>query len=119
MTIDKIIHVDALNPSRLVVESFSVGSVQTEKQIFDLTEYQGGPFRLYAEKNGELSTDINRDHYWLLSEALVPERKVESVSTGITDENGQEQTVMREVPLDLNQVHITTFSLPEVTEDGD
>ncbi len=115
---EKIIHIDTLNPALLIVESFTIGTTQTEKQIFDLTAHQGAPFRLYIERSGELSTDINRDHYWLLAEAMIPERKIESVTVEVTAEAGEEKTIMQEVPLNLHQVSITTFALPEVTEDG-
>ena len=115
---EPIVHIDTLNPALLVVESFVVGEVQTEKRSFDLTAFQGGPFRLYVEETGELSTDINRDHYWLLAEAMIPERRVESVLVGAANENGEEKTIMQEVPLNLHQAAITTFVLPEVIEDG-
>ena len=115
---EPIVYIDTLNPALLVVESFVVGEVQTEKRSFDLTAFQGGPFRLYVEETGELSTDINRDHYWLLAEAMIPERKVESVLVGVINDNGEEETMMMDSPLNLHQVTITTFALPEVIENG-
>ena len=67
-------------------------------------------------KTATFSTNKNQDHFWLLAEANVPERLMESVSTGEFDEHGQEIMKSVDVPLDLNNVEIKAYALPEVAE---
>lgn len=111
---NNLVTIDQENPSILVVNSFTFENIRIKKQAFDLSEYQGKPFRLYVEKDGEFSADIDRSHYWLLLEVIVPEKKFDMVTTGILDEKGQMQTKCIEVALDLNHVDIYVFQLPEV-----
>lgn len=110
------VSVDKENKAALNVAAFTINDTRVAAQRFDLTDFQGVAFRLYAEENGDLSTDKNQDHYWLLVEASVPERLSESVATGEVDERGQETTKMVEVPLDLDNVEIKVYALPEVAE---
>jgi hypothetical protein len=111
---NEAITIDEAVPSRLVVAPFDFPGGQCSGGIVDLTPFQGGPFRLYLEKDGSLSTERFRDHYWLLAEAMLPDRQFDSVPTGQVDEHGQAITEMVERALDLNTVDITVFPLPEV-----
>ena len=86
----------------------------TASATIDLTPFQGGPFRLYLDSDGSLSTDLYRDHFWLLAEAVLPERIFDQEYTGQIDGNGQAITRMVERPLDLNMINVTVFPLPEV-----
>jgi hypothetical protein len=104
------------NTAVLNISAFTIKNTRVAAQNFDLTGFQGKAFRLYAEENGDLSTNKNQDHFWLLAEANIPERMMQSVSTGKTDVNGQEIIQSVEVALDLNKVDITIFALPEVAE---
>lgn len=109
-----VISIDQGDTARLVVEPFDFPGGRCAGGTVDLTPFQGGPFRLYLEADGSLNTDLYRDHYWLLAEAILPERQYESRSTGQVDENGQPITIMVEVPLNLNDIEIIVFPLPEV-----
>ena len=100
-------------PSRLVVAPFDFPGGQCAGGSLDLAPYQGGPFRLYLEEDGSLNTELYRGHYWLLAEAILPERAYDMVVMGV-DENGQAITQMSERPLNLNDVEVTVFPLPEV-----
>ncbi len=111
---NEVISIDQASPNRLVVAAFRFPGGQCTGGAIDLTPFQGGPFRLYLEEDGSLSTELFRDHYWLLAEAVLPERQFDSRPTGMTDENGQPIMEMVERPLDLNDVQITVFPLPEV-----
>ena len=108
--------VDQMNKAVLNTAAFTINSTRVSAQSFDLTAFQGKAFRLYAEENGDLSTNKNQDHFWLLAEANVPERLMKSVSTGELDERGQEIMKSVDVPLDLNNVEIKVYALPEVAE---
>ncbi|MEW5898171.1 MAG: hypothetical protein AB1652_03235 [Bacillota bacterium] len=108
------ITIDQANPGRLVVAPFSFPNGQCAGGVFDLTPFQGGPFRLYLDGDGSLSTDLYKDHYWLLAEVILPERQFDSVPTGQVDEHGQQVTQIVERPLDLSLVEITVFPLLEV-----
>ena len=108
--------VSSENTAVLSISAFTIKSTRVAAQSFDLTEFQGKAFRLYAEENGDLFTNKNQDHFWLLAEANIPEKVMQSVSTGKTDDNGQEIMQSVEVALDLNKVDITIFALPEVAE---
>ena len=108
--------VDQENKAVLNTASFTINGTRVSAQSFDLTAFQGKAFRLYAEENGDLSTNKNQDHFWLLAEANVPERLMKSVSTGELDERGQEIMKSVDVPLDLNNVEIKVYALPEVAE---
>ena len=108
--------VDQENKAVLNTASFTINGTRVSAQSFDLTAFQGKAFRLYAEENGDLSTNKNQDHFWLLAEANVPERLMSSVSTGELDERGQEIMKSVDVPLDLNNVEIKVYALPEVSE---
>lgn len=108
--------VDQENKAVLNTAAFTINSTRVSAQSFDLTAFQGKAFRLYAEENGDLSTNKNQDHFWLLAEANVPERLMKSVSTGELDERGQEIMKSVDVPLDLNNVEIKVYALPEVAE---
>ena len=108
--------VDQTNKAVLNTAAFTINSTRVSAQSFDLTAFQGKAFRLYAEENGDLSTNKNQDHFWLLAEANVPERLMSSVSTGELDERGQEIMKSVDVPLDLNNVEIKVYALPEVSE---
>ncbi|MGQ9779658.1 MAG: hypothetical protein ACUVRM_07250 [Bacillota bacterium] len=50
-----------------------------------------------------------------MAEVVLPERKFESIPIGVVDENGQEITVIQEIPLDLEgpEIKIVVFPLPE------
>lgn len=110
-----VISIDPSDRACLKVDNFQFGNIQVQGRSFDLSPYQGGPFRLYLEADGSFSTDFEEDHYWLMAEVVLPERKFESVPTGVVDENGQEMTVIQEVPLDLEgpEIKIVVFPLPE------
>lgn len=108
--------VDQENKAVLNTAAFTINGTRVSAQSFDLTAFQGKAFRLYAEENGDLSTNKNQDHFWLLAEANVPEKLMESVSTGELDERGQEIMKSVDVPLDLNNVEIKVYALPEVAE---
>jgi hypothetical protein len=69
---------------------------------------------VYLDLDGSATIDATRDHYWLLAEAILPDCQFENKPTGRLDENGQEITDLVERPLDLNEVEITVFPLPEV-----
>lgn len=112
---NQAISVDSANHSTLVVAPFPFLDKQCAGAQFDLTPFQGGPVRLYLEMDGSLNTEPFRDHFWLLAEAILPERKFDNQSTGQVDENGQPLYQMVEISLDLNEVSITAYSLPEVT----
>jgi len=102
--------IDQASPNRLVVASFPFPGGECAGGRIDLTPFQGGPFRLYLETDGSLSTGPFQDHYWLLAEAVLPERHFENQP----NEHGQPVMTLVERPLDLNDVQITVFPLPEV-----
>lgn len=68
-----------------------------------------------ARRRGPIGiTSLFRDHYWLLAEAVLHERQFDSRPTGQVDEHGQPIMAIVERPLDLTDVQITVFPLPEV-----
>ena len=107
------IAVDEKSSAVLDVAAFDLGNIRVAASKFDLTDYQGSVFRLYAEENGDLSTDKWNCHYWMLAEAVIPEKKMKRVSTGKQDDHGSDIMTMEIVPLDLNTVDFTVFSLPD------
>ncbi|ABO49758.1 hypothetical protein Dred_1224 [Desulforamulus reducens MI-1] len=111
---NEAISIDDKNPACLSVQPIAFPGGETQARVIDLTEFQGGPFRFYLDDDGALSTDLYKDHYWLLAEAILPDKQYDNVPTGQVDENDQEVTEMVERPLDLNKVDVTVFSLPEV-----
>lgn len=108
------IAIDQAIPNRLVVAAFSFLGGECAGDDIDLASFQGGPFRLYLEADGSLSTELFRDHYWLLAEATLPEKQYDNVPTGQTDEYGNPKMELVERVLDLNDIDIFVFSLPEV-----
>lgn len=108
--------VDPTNAAVMSVAAFTINDVRVPSQSLDLSRFQGETFRLYAEESGDLSTAKDQDHFWLLAEAKIPEKVLQNQSTGEVDEDGREITQTIELPLDLNQVEITVFALPEVNE---
>ncbi|MDI3548115.1 MAG: hypothetical protein PWR10_1767 [Halanaerobiales bacterium] len=111
---NEVVNIDQANPGRLVISPFSFPDGNCSGGKIDLAQFQGGPARVYLDKDGSLSTDLCRDHYWLLAECVLPERQFEQQETGIVDEQGQPVTMIVERPLDLNNIDITVFPLPEV-----
>ncbi|MDQ7791266.1 MAG: hypothetical protein RDV00_03950 [Clostridia bacterium] len=111
---NEAIDIDQTTSSRLVIAAFPFPGGECAGGRIDLTPFQGGPFRLYLETDGSLNTELFRDHYWLLAEAVLPERHFENQPTGMTDEHGQPVMTMVEQPLDLNDVEIMVYPLPEV-----
>ena len=108
------VSLDSANAAVLKIDAFTIAGVRAPAQQMDLTDYQGQAFRLYAEKTGDLSTDKEKDHYWLLAEAELPQKTTKSVETGEVDENGQARTESEIVPLNLNNVDFKIYALPEV-----
>ena len=108
------VSLDSANAAVLKIDAFTIAGVRAPAQQMDLTDYQGQAFRLYAEKTGDLSTDKEKDHYWLLAEAEIPQKTTKSVETGEVDENGQARTESEIVPLNLNNVDFKIYALPEV-----
>lgn len=108
--------VDQGNAAILNIAAFTINSTRVPAHRLDLSAFRGKAFRLYAEGNGDLSTDQNHDHYWLLVEADIPELQLQSVPTGEVDEDDREITKMVEEPLDLNTVELKIYALPEVAE---
>ena len=96
------ISIDAKNTAVLNIAAFSLGDVRVAASKFDLTDYQGDVFRLYAEENGDLSANKWACHYWMLIEEVIPEMQM-------TFDNDE----MVEIPLDLNNVKFKLYSLPE------
>ncbi|NPV27916.1 MAG: hypothetical protein HPY81_10920 [Firmicutes bacterium] len=111
---NQAVSIDQTNPARLVIAPFAFPGGNCPGGTIDLTEHQGGPSRIYLDTDGAISTDLYRDHYWLLAEAILPERRYDNEPTGQVDEHGQPIMTMVERPLDLNNIQITVFSLPEV-----
>lgn len=109
------IQIDAANPARLLIDPiplpFPGGT--TAAATCDLTPLQGGPGRLYLNYDGSVTTNLYGDHYWLLAEAILPDRQFDQVLAGV-DPNGQEIFNMVERPLDLTAVEVVVFPLPEV-----
>jgi hypothetical protein len=87
--------------------------VQTQE--FDLTEFQGKPWRLYVEEDGALSVALDGVHYWLLAEAVLPERRVETQEIGDGD-NGEPTIEHVELPLDLQEVDVLVYPWPNDEE---
>jgi len=110
---NEAIKIDA-NPACLSVQPISCPGGEAQAVVIDLTPLQGGPFRLYLDSDGAISTDLYSDHYWLLAEGMLPDKQYDNVPTGQVDENGQPVTTMAERLLDLNDIDITVFPLPEV-----
>lgn len=104
----------AENPVIIQVAPFTFPGGITEAAVFDLTPFQGGPFRLYLDSDGSFSTDLYTDHYWLLVEAILPDKKYDNVPTGMKDEDGNDINELQEAVLDLNTIDVTVFALPEV-----
>ena len=100
--------ISAENTAVLNIAAFTINGTRVPAQSFDLTAFQGKAFRLYVEENGDLSTDAGKDHFWLLLEAVLPERKMECSFA----DDGSMQFV--DVPLDLNNVNIGIYALPKV-----
>jgi hypothetical protein len=111
---NEVISIDQASPHRLVVAAFRFPGGECAGGTIDLTPFQGGPFRLYLEKDGSLNTELCWDHYWLLAEAVLPEKQFDNQPTGRVDENGQPIMEMVERPLNLNDIQIILFPLPEV-----
>ena len=110
------IAIDPANAAVMSVAAFTINDVRVPAQSFDLSRFQGETFRLYTEESGDLSTEKEQDHFWLLAEAKIPEKVLQNQLTGEVDEDGRDITQTIELPLDLNQVEITVFALPEVNE---
>jgi hypothetical protein len=108
------IKVDDTDAACLAIHAIPFKGGVFEPKVINLTPFQGGPFRLYLDGNGELSTDLYGDHYWLLAETILPDKQYDTIGTGEVDDNGQEVTALLERPLDLNDIGITVFPLPEV-----
>jgi hypothetical protein len=113
-TPNQAISIVASNPAHIQVSSFEFPGGVTQAQQIDLTPYQGGPFRLYLEHDGSLSTDLYADQYWLLAETVLPNKQYDNVPTGLQDENGNDVNELQEAALDLNDINITVFALPVV-----
>lgn len=111
---NEAISVNPDNSVQVTVQPFPFPGGECAGGSIDLTPFQGGPFRLYLEQDGSLSTELYSDHYWLLAETVLPEKRYDQVLTGQVDENGQSKTEMVESALNLNEIEITVFSLPEV-----
>lgn len=111
---NEAVTINPANPNRIQVSPFPYFGGNTAPATIDATPFQGGPLRVYLDPDGSISTDLYRDHYWLLAEAILPERRYENQPTGQVDENGQPMMAMVELPLDLNDVEIIVFPLPEV-----
>lgn len=109
--------IDTANPALLRVGAHVLpNGVQVLAHEFDLTPYQGVPFRLYVETDGRLTPALEGVHYWLLVEAILPERRMEQQETGQVDGNGQPIVEMVEVPLDLH--HVDVFVRPWPIEEA-
>lgn len=108
-----VLSTDEKNTALLNVAAFDLNGIHIQAKSFDLSAAQGDVFRLYAEQNGDLSTDKWNCHYWLLAEAVIPEKKTRSVATGKQDDNGNDIMTSEDVQLDLNSVEFKVFSLPE------
>lgn len=114
--------IDPNNPAVLQILQHQLpnGAV-VQPQSIDLTDYQGQPFRLYVEEDGRLNIALDGVHYWLLAEAVIPEREFDSQETSEVDEHGSPIVTHVERPLDLRNVDIVVYPWPEETgeEDGD
>jgi hypothetical protein len=83
----------------------------------DLSEYAGKYVRIWLEADGTYSLDPRRDHFWQVAEFQVPEfqvpetkyKEVAAIDPGIGEPGGE----LVALPLDLTNMEITTFSLPE------
>jgi|GEM_PF-1266725 hypothetical protein len=102
------------NSAQITVQPFLFPGGTTSPAVYDLALFQAGPFRLYLEQDGSFSTDLYGDHYWLLAETILPETQYDQALTGQVDENDQPKTEMVERALNLNEIDIIVFSLPEV-----
>lgn len=106
----------AIRGSHLLVSPFQAGQLHCPGGEFDLESYRGDTFRLYLDDDGSLSSDKNRDHFWLLVEAVLPSPRYVNVDTGRTDANGSTLFESLLAPLDLDdpEIQVVAFPLPEV-----
>ena len=86
-----------------------------QQQDFDLTEFQGKPWRRYVEEDGSLSVALDGVHFWLLAEAAAPARRAETQETGDGD-NGEPIIEHVELPLDLQEVGVLVYPWPNDEE---
>lgn len=108
------VSIDAANPAVLRIGARQLpNGAQVAATQFDLSGYQGGPFRLYIENDGSLQVALAGEHYWLLVEAILPERSYRSQETGQVDELGQPIIEQVELPLNLEACEIVVYPWPE------
>ncbi len=120
-----IIQSDSLNPNNGVSinqDNPSVLNVNTEiqgkvvKGDFDLSKYQGKVFRLYLDKSLSLIINQGEDLFWLLVEVNLPEKTYSYENENFSENPLEEPITLRENPLNLNNIDIFVYSLPN--EDG-
>lgn len=81
------------------------GSTSADTRV-DLTDYQGRMVRLYLAANGAAQVNADGDTYWQVSEARLPPVAYESVPDDPMSRGPA-------VPLDLAQVDVIFYPLPE------
>ena len=106
MQTNEIIEICSTNKSAIHVKPFLIGSATAVEQNIELDYWQGSTFRLYAEKDGSISTNQEHGHYWLLAEAAIPEQ----VISNVVKPDGSTEMIVE--PLDLTNVQFTIFDLP-------
>lgn len=102
-----ILEISKASKSAIHIKPFAIGSATAVEQDIDLTDWQGKTFRLYAEQNGEISTDQEHGHYWILAEAAI------SDATIINSVDDQGNMVQHTEPLDLTTTNFIIFDLPK------
>ena len=90
--------------------SYQYGKIKTA--LINLAGYAGRFVRVWLDTDGSLSLDSRKGHFWQIAEFQVPDRKYKEVP-GKDPATGEDIINLEPLPLDLKDMTITVFELPE------
>jgi len=95
----------------ITVAGFTCRLGKVVRQTVDVAGRAGETVRIWLDDDRKLSTDPRRDHHWQLAELVVPAQRY--TETEAKDGEGKAFTVREPIPIDLADVEIKVWSLPE------
>ena len=114
MTSNVTINITIIDKSKIQLAAFTCPvNGKIKQQTIDLTPYAGQHVRVWLDADGTYSVDKNKDHFWQVAQFDVPELKYKDEDTGKRDSDNQ--VIMEAIgqPLDLTDVDINKWDLPQ------
>ena len=102
-----------LENGQVQISGFECALGRVAKQTIALAPFAGERVRIWLDESKKFSVDPHKDHYWQIAELDVPPQTFTETEVSAKEAGQPPTTIVQAVPLDLTNVEITAWPLPE------